>query len=146
MLIELLVGRSRELVDQDRACQVDGRIDFKKFAPYVGLGWGNAVAPAKPGWGFTADLGVMMLQWACRGVEQDGQATRLLWQEREPGRVQLTTELHRDQEAELIRLATAAAADRTHALTPGEVAAAIARTGMSYTGEHGEAQRKAAAS
>ncbi|MDR6397260.1 hypothetical protein ABIC71_001890 [Herbaspirillum seropedicae] len=41
-----------------QAGQVDGRIDFKKFAPYLGVGYGNAVAPDK-GWGFTADAGVM---------------------------------------------------------------------------------------
>lgn len=37
---------------------VDGRMDFKKIAPYLGIGWGNAVA-ASGGWGFAADVGVM---------------------------------------------------------------------------------------
>ncbi|MBP0596510.1 hypothetical protein J8I26_00185 [Herbaspirillum sp. LeCh32-8] len=41
-----------------QAGQVDGRVDFKRIAPYLGLGYGNAVAPNK-GWGFTADVGVM---------------------------------------------------------------------------------------
>lgn len=36
---------------------IDGKIDFRKVAPYLGIGWGNAVR--QPGWGFTADLGVM---------------------------------------------------------------------------------------
>ncbi|MBK4735895.1 hypothetical protein JJB74_14845 [Noviherbaspirillum sp. DKR-6] len=36
----------------------NGRIDFRKFAPYLGIGWGNAAAKNK-GWGFTADLGLM---------------------------------------------------------------------------------------
>ncbi|WP_019143099.1 hypothetical protein [Noviherbaspirillum massiliense] len=40
------------------AGQVDGNIDFNKVAPYVGIGWGNAVGKNK-GWGFTADVGVM---------------------------------------------------------------------------------------
>lgn len=55
-----------------QAGQVDGRIDFKKFAPYVGLGWGNALAPAKAGWGFTADLGVMFQGNASTSVSSSG--------------------------------------------------------------------------
>jgi len=38
---------------------LNGKIDFRKFAPYLGLGWGNAVAKDK-GWGFSADLGVLL--------------------------------------------------------------------------------------
>jgi hypothetical protein len=37
---------------------LNGRIDFRKIAPYIGIGWGNAVAETR-GWGITADLGVM---------------------------------------------------------------------------------------
>jgi hypothetical protein len=40
------------------AGSVNGRIDFRKLAPYLGIGWGNAVAKNK-GWGFSTDLGVM---------------------------------------------------------------------------------------
>lgn len=40
------------------AGNVTGSMDFKKIAPYVGIGFGNAVAKNK-GWGFVADLGVM---------------------------------------------------------------------------------------
>lgn len=36
---------------------VKGNIDFRKLAPYLGLGWGNPVKTA--GWGFTSDLGVL---------------------------------------------------------------------------------------
>lgn len=37
-----------------------GTLDFNKVAPYVGIGWGNAVAKDKgKGWGFTADAGVL---------------------------------------------------------------------------------------
>jgi hypothetical protein len=39
--------------------KVDGEITFRKVAPYLGIGFGNAVAADK-GWGFTSDLGVMM--------------------------------------------------------------------------------------
>lgn len=37
---------------------LDGRVTFKKVAPYVGIGWGNPVASGK-GWGFAADVGVL---------------------------------------------------------------------------------------
>jgi hypothetical protein len=40
-----------------QAGSINGNVDFKKIAPYLGIGWGNAVA--NKGWGFTADLGVM---------------------------------------------------------------------------------------
>lgn len=34
-----------------------GNIDFRKMAPYLGIGWGNPVKTA--GWGFTSDFGVL---------------------------------------------------------------------------------------
>ncbi len=37
---------------------INGSVDFKKIAPYLGIGWGNAVTTNK-GWGFSADLGVI---------------------------------------------------------------------------------------
>ncbi|MET3108733.1 hypothetical protein AAKU67_003690 [Oxalobacteraceae bacterium GrIS 2.11] len=37
---------------------VNGEIDFRSAAPYLGLGWGNAASKEK-GWGFTSDLGVV---------------------------------------------------------------------------------------
>ncbi|MEC5159780.1 MULTISPECIES: hypothetical protein [unclassified Janthinobacterium] len=37
---------------------LDGNVDFRKSAPYLGIGWGNAAAPGK-GWGFSSDFGVM---------------------------------------------------------------------------------------
>jgi hypothetical protein len=42
----------------DNAGRIDGKVDFRKVAPYVGIGWGNALAKDK-GWGFTSDLGVL---------------------------------------------------------------------------------------
>jgi hypothetical protein len=41
-----------------QAGSINGSVDFNKIAPYLGIGWGNAVAKNK-GWGFSADLGVM---------------------------------------------------------------------------------------
>lgn len=40
-----------------QAGSINGSVDFKKIAPYLGIGWGNAVK--NKGWGFSADLGVM---------------------------------------------------------------------------------------
>lgn len=37
---------------------LNGRIDFRNIAPYVGIGWGNSAAKSK-GWGFSSDLGVI---------------------------------------------------------------------------------------
>lgn len=101
-----------------------------------------------------ADMGAMMRQWAAAdesgGVVQDGAWTKLVWHEMPGGRVRITTELHRDQEQELIDLARRAAADRTHALTPEEIAAGVSKSGIGYgpsgrdpTGEHGARQRAA---
>lgn len=36
---------------------IDGAISFRKMAPYLGIGWGNAATAA--GWGFVSDLGVL---------------------------------------------------------------------------------------
>lgn len=35
---------------------LDGSLVYRKAAPYLGIGWGNAVKAA-PGWNFTSDLG-----------------------------------------------------------------------------------------
>ena len=40
------------------AGDIDGKIDFRNVAPYVGIGWGNAVS-TNEGWGFTSDIGVI---------------------------------------------------------------------------------------
>lgn len=40
------------------AGQLDGKIDFHKLAPYLGIGWGNPVRK-DAGWGFSADAGVL---------------------------------------------------------------------------------------
>ncbi len=37
---------------------LNGRIDFRNAAPYLGIGWGN-VPFKESGWGITADLGVL---------------------------------------------------------------------------------------
>lgn len=40
------------------AGQLDGKIDFRKIAPYLGIGWGNPVRK-DAGWGFSADAGIL---------------------------------------------------------------------------------------
>ncbi|MFT5535554.1 MAG: hypothetical protein ACI8WM_001063 [Burkholderiaceae bacterium] len=40
------------------AGQLDGKIDFRKIAPYLGIGWGNPLRK-ETGWGFSADVGVL---------------------------------------------------------------------------------------
>ncbi|MBB5696047.1 MobF family relaxase [Muricoccus pecuniae] len=91
----------------------------------------------------TDDIGALTRAMAKRGVEQDGALTRLIWKEGSDGRTKLTTELHVSQERELVALAKSAAADRSTALPSSVLAAAVARSGLAFTGEHGQAQRKA---
>jgi len=91
----------------------------------------------------TDDVGALTRAWARDGVQQDGQRTALLWRPVDKHRVRITTELHRDQEAELVHLARGAAADRTLSLDGGEIAGAVKRSGLSYDGPHGDAQRRA---
>jgi len=40
-----------------KVVSVDTSITFKKFAPYIGIGWGNK--PSKSGWQFSLDIGAM---------------------------------------------------------------------------------------
>jgi len=88
----------------------------------------------------TDDIGALTKAWARDGVQQDGQRTALLWRPVDKHRVRITTELHRDQEAELVSLARGAAADRALSLDGGEIAGAVKRSGLSYDGAHGAAQ------
>jgi hypothetical protein len=81
-----------------------------------------------------------------RGVMQHGAPTALSWGHvqgkngRE--RVGITTALHEREERGLIARASTAAADKTAALAPAEIAAAVARfPDLDYASEHGQAQR-----
>jgi hypothetical protein len=38
---------------------LNGQVTFRKVAPYLGIGWGNAVATEK-GWGLSSDIGVLL--------------------------------------------------------------------------------------
>nr|WP_254452808.1 MobF family relaxase [Roseicella sp. DB1501] len=91
-----------------------------------------------------ADIDAVTRAMRERGVRQDGRATALVWgREGERGEVRITTALHEAQEAELVRLARTAAADRSAALPREAIAAAVARSGLDFSGAHGAAQRAA---
>lgn len=96
------------------------------------------------------DIDAVVRAFARRGVRQDGQATGLVWglvadaQGQEA--VRLTTTLQAEREAELVRLAQVAAADRRGALGPAALDAAVSRveawTGVDFAAtEHGRTQR-----
>jgi phage/plasmid primase-like uncharacterized protein len=93
-------------------------------------------------WGMetTAEIGMLTKRMVTDGVQQNGRWTRLKYAESELG-VKITTELHIEQEAELVELARAAAADTARALSSKQIAAAIARKGLKFEGPHGEKQR-----
>ena len=91
-----------------------------------------------------ADIDAVTRLYRERGVRQDGSMVGLLWGEAgERGKVSLTTTLHVDQERELVRLAQEAARDMSGALSPEQLAAGMARSGLAFDGPHGAAQRAA---
>ncbi|TCZ61141.1 MobF family relaxase [Roseicella aquatilis] len=91
----------------------------------------------------TGEVSVVAGMMAARGVRQDGRMTRLLWREDGDGRARVTTELHRDQEAEVVRLARAGAADHSAALTLEAMRAAVRRSGVRFQGQTGVEQVEA---
>ncbi|MBE7204576.1 MAG: relaxase domain-containing protein, partial [Parafilimonas terrae] len=75
----------------------------------------------KHGISTTDDISKVTRLMVQEGVRQDGKPTTLLWSDGGDARVKVTTALHRDQEAELIRLAREAAADKTHAISGADL-------------------------
>lgn len=53
------------------AGRIDARVDYRRWAPYLGVGWGNAAA-SRPGWGWSVDLGAMYLGTATVRLENSG--------------------------------------------------------------------------
>jgi hypothetical protein len=93
-----------------------------------------------------ADVAAITKAMRERGVTQRGEPTSLVWGDLrgENGRdkVGITTTLHRDEELRLVASARAAGQDRTSALTPDSIAAAVHRfPDLDFTSEHGKAQR-----
>ncbi len=91
------------------------------------------------------------------GVRHDGRQVPLIWasvdgdmkaaspEDRRP-QVKITTALHVEQEKTAMTLASAAASDRTGALTPGQINQAVRRVserdGLNFTDRHGLEQRR----
>ncbi|MBI0539082.1 toprim domain-containing protein [Roseomonas sp. KE2513] len=94
--------------------------------------------------GGRADVDALTRAMRERGVRQDGQLTGLVWgRDGERDEVKVTTALHVAQEGEAVALAKAAAADRSRALSPAALAAAVERSGLDFGDEHGKAQHAA---
>jgi conjugative relaxase-like TrwC/TraI family protein len=74
------------------------------------------------------------------GIRQESQATRLI-AIRDGHHTRVTTELHVKREQELVAMARVAAADRSTALSPEAIEAAVQRSGLSFRSEHGKQQR-----
>ena len=83
-----------------------------------------------------------------RGVLQRGETTALIWGA-VPGpqgrmRAAITTALHESEEQALVAAARTAGQDRSAALTPAQIAAAVARfPELDFASPHGQAQRAA---
>jgi hypothetical protein len=78
------------------------------------------------------------------GVSQYGGKTALVWgQETDKRHVSVTTELHESDEKEFIRLAKAAAADRSGGIAPELIKRKIEQSGLDFTDAHGRNQRLA---
>ena len=93
-----------------------------------------------------ADVNAITKAMRERGVTQNGEQTSLVWGDvkGENGRdkVGVTTTLHRDEERRLVTNARAAGQDRTAALTPEQIAAAVKRfPELDFNTEQGRAQR-----
>jgi hypothetical protein len=52
------------------AGSIDGRIDFRRFAPYLGIGWGSR--PTAKGWSVNADVGAMFQGSAQVSLQNSG--------------------------------------------------------------------------
>ncbi|MDN3563044.1 MobF family relaxase, partial [Paeniroseomonas aquatica] len=94
--------------------------------------------------GGRADVDAVTKAMRERGVRQDGQPTGLVWgRDGERDEVKVTTALHVAQESEAVALAKVAAAERSCALSPAALAAAVERSGLDFGDEHGKAQHAA---
>jgi hypothetical protein len=93
-----------------------------------------------------ADVNAVTKAMRERGVMRRGERTSLIWGDvkGENGRdkVGITTTPHRNEELVLVANTRAAGQDRTAALTPTQIAAAVKRfPDLDFTSEHGKAQR-----
>lgn len=106
-----------------------------------------ARALVETGIGDAGDVDAVISMLAARRFRHDGAETSLIWVEDiDPvgeRRLRVTTQLHVDRENDLIRLAREAASERSGALSAKQIEAGITATGLDFSGEHGEGQRRA---
>lgn len=94
-----------------------------------------------------SEVNAITAAYRTEGVRQNGELTSLIWGKASDSQfATFTTALHLDQEEEAIALLKKAAADKSSALTPDEIEAAVqrvvARDGLDFESEHGRRQRK----
>ncbi|MDP9109247.1 MAG: hypothetical protein M3N23_09280 [Pseudomonadota bacterium] len=53
------------------AGQINGTIEYRKLAPYLGIGWGNPFR-REAGWGFSADAGILFQGSASTSLNNSG--------------------------------------------------------------------------
>jgi conjugative relaxase-like TrwC/TraI family protein len=91
-----------------------------------------------------ADVDAITRVMRTEGVVQYGEKTALQWGVEDGARyTSVTTTLHATTEAEFIRLAKDAAADRSSALPAHLLDRKVAESGLDFTGAHGRQQRNA---
>jgi hypothetical protein len=90
------------------------------------------------------DIDRVMTEFKKRGVRQQGEMTPLIiGQENGKRGRSITTGLHEAQEKEFISKARAASSDMSGALPTDRIRAAVDRSGLDFSSDHGQAQLKA---
>lgn len=90
------------------------------------------------------DIDLVMTEFETRGVRQQGEMTTLIaGQENEKRGRSITTGLHEMQEKEFIVKARAASSDLSDALPADRIKAAVERSGLDFTSDHGKQQLQA---
>jgi len=74
--LDARLNESQKIGDQEYSPEeigtLSGTADFKNFAPYIGLGFGNAVGGPDTGWNFIFDIGVMFQGTPSISLSADG--------------------------------------------------------------------------
>jgi TrwC relaxase/AAA domain len=137
---EQRIRQAYEIALPHLADRLEHEAVLSHFVPRTMAGWGLVETGIKGRKDFDAVTRLMRAE----GVEQYGERTALAWGIEENKRsVSVTTMLHEADEADFIRLAQAAAADRRGSI-PGELLQqTIAASRLDVSGQHGEAQRRA---
>ena len=90
------------------------------------------------------DIDRVMTEFEARGVRQQGEMTTLIaGQENDKRGRSITTGLHEAQEMEFISKARAASSDISEALPADRIMAAVERSGLDFTSDHGKTQLQA---